>query len=113
MPMPLPLPLPLPLVTDETTIGNISSTTTAANHGIAKERKQVILRLREDLKVGEGTRRKSEHGVGYSRVVRSGVPRGGGGRRNHALTGLSFLFIILGTATQGGANIARYADSEL
>ncbi|KAM3204543.1 hypothetical protein P3L10_027952 [Capsicum annuum] len=44
--------------------------------------------------------------VGYSRVVRSGVPRGGGGRRNHALTGLSFLFIILGTATQGGANIA-------
>lgn len=48
--------------------------------------------------------------VGYSRVVRSGVPRGGGGggRRNHALIGLPFLFIILGTAALGGANVARY-----
>uniref|UniRef100_M1AB43 Heat shock protein DnaJ, N-terminal n=1 Tax=Solanum tuberosum TaxID=4113 RepID=M1AB43_SOLTU len=45
--------------------------------------------------------------VGYSRVVRSGVPRGGGGRRNHALIGLPFLFIILGTAALGGMNVAR------
>jgi len=50
--------------------------------------------------------------VGYSRVVRSGVPRGGGGRRNHALIGLPFLFIILGTAALGGMNVARYVDSE-
>ncbi|XP_016555577.1 uncharacterized protein LOC107855109 isoform X2 [Capsicum annuum] len=55
-----------------------------------------------------GARREGEHGVGYSRVVRRGVPRGGrGGRRNHALIGLPFLFIILGTAALGGTNIAR------
>ncbi|PHT44530.1 hypothetical protein CQW23_13688 [Capsicum baccatum] len=55
-----------------------------------------------------GARREGEHGVGYSRVVRRGVPRGGGGgRRNHALIGLPFLFIILGTAVLGGTNIAR------
>lgn len=48
--------------------------------------------------------------VGYSRVVRSGVPRGGGGRRNNALIGLPFLFIILGTAALGGTNVARYVD---
>ncbi|KAM3376671.1 chaperone protein dnaJ 72 isoform X1 [Capsicum galapagoense] len=55
-----------------------------------------------------GARREGEHGVGYSRVVRGGVPRGGGGgRRNHALIGLPFLFIILGTAALGGTNIAR------
>ncbi|KAG5598276.1 hypothetical protein H5410_029646 [Solanum commersonii] len=55
-----------------------------------------------------GARQEGEHVVGYSRVVRSGVPRGGGGgRRNHALIGLPFLFIILGTAALGGTNVAR------
>lgn len=62
--------------------------------------------------------RKTYHvllSVGYSRVVRSGVPRGGGGggrTRNHALIGLPFLFIILGTAALGGTNVARYVDFE-
>ncbi|XP_009760069.1 uncharacterized protein LOC107827056 isoform X1 [Nicotiana tabacum] len=52
-----------------------------------------------------GTRHEGQHGVGYSRVVRSGVPRGG--RKNHPLIGLPFIFIILGTVTLGGTNIAR------
>lgn len=58
-----------------------------------------------------GARQGGEHVVGYSRVVRSGVPRGGGGgggRRNNALIGLPFLAIILGTAALGGTNVARY-----
>ncbi|XP_059318381.1 uncharacterized protein LOC132068720 isoform X1 [Lycium ferocissimum] len=55
-----------------------------------------------------GARQGQHVGVGYSRVVRSGVPRGGGGgRRNHALIGLPFLCIILGTAALGGTNVAR------
>ncbi|PHT48533.1 hypothetical protein CQW23_12741 [Capsicum baccatum] len=48
-----------------------------------------------------------------SHVVRSEVHRGGRGRRNYALIGLPFLFIILGTAVLEGANIARYVDSKL
>ncbi|PHU18179.1 Peroxidase 14 [Capsicum chinense] len=48
-----------------------------------------------------------------SRVVRSEVHRGGRGRRNYALIGLPFLFIILGTTALEGANIPRYVDSKL
>ncbi|PHT82021.1 hypothetical protein T459_15036 [Capsicum annuum] len=48
-----------------------------------------------------------------SRVVRNEVHRGGRGRRNYALIGLPFLFIILGTTALEGANIARYVDYKL
>lgn len=41
------------------------------------------------------------------RVVRTGVPTASGGRRNHALIGIPFLFIILGTVGLGGFNAAR------
>ncbi|KAL9435451.1 hypothetical protein AB3S75_021679 [Citrus x aurantiifolia] len=41
------------------------------------------------------------------RVVRTGVPMASGGRRNHPLIGIPFLFIILGTVGLGGFNAAR------
>ncbi|KAK4282613.1 hypothetical protein QN277_013969 [Acacia crassicarpa] len=43
----------------------------------------------------------------YSRVVRTGVPRASGGRKNHPLIKVPFILIILGTAALGGLNAAR------
>ncbi|KAL2510448.1 Chaperone DnaJ-domain superfamily protein [Abeliophyllum distichum] len=45
--------------------------------------------------------------VSYSRVVRSGVPRAPGGRRNWALTSVPYLLIVLGAFTLGGSTAAR------
>ncbi|KAJ7973136.1 Chaperone DnaJ domain protein [Quillaja saponaria] len=44
---------------------------------------------------------------GYSRVVRTGVPRTHGGRKHHALIRTPFLLIIMGTVALGGFNAAR------
>ncbi|KAK2970224.1 hypothetical protein RJ640_021660 [Escallonia rubra] len=40
-------------------------------------------------------------------VVRSGVPRAHGGRRNQALIGVPFIFIIMVTVGLGGLNASR------
>ncbi|XP_057439160.1 uncharacterized protein LOC130731000 [Lotus japonicus] len=45
--------------------------------------------------------------VEYSRVVRTGVPRAQGGRKNHAMIKVPFIFLILGTVTLGGFNASR------
>ncbi|XP_022870486.1 chaperone protein DnaJ isoform X2 [Olea europaea var. sylvestris] len=45
--------------------------------------------------------------VSYTRVVRSGVPRSPGGRRNLALTSVPFFLIVLGAFTLGGSTAAR------
>ncbi|KAJ8899005.1 hypothetical protein K2173_008828 [Erythroxylum novogranatense] len=52
--------------------------------------------------VGEG----STSGV-YSRVVRTGVPRGNRGRSNPTFIGIPFLFIILGTVGLGASRATR------
>uniref|UniRef100_A0A5B6YZ53 J domain-containing protein n=1 Tax=Davidia involucrata TaxID=16924 RepID=A0A5B6YZ53_DAVIN len=53
-----------------------------------------------------GAREGSAAGIN-TRVVRTGVSRARGGRRNHALVVVPFLFIILGTVALGGFNAAR------
>ncbi|KAF1869672.1 hypothetical protein Lal_00017247 [Lupinus albus] len=45
--------------------------------------------------------------VGYSRVVRTGVPRTQGGRKHHAMVKVPFILIILGTFALGGLNASR------
>ncbi|KAI8574864.1 hypothetical protein RHMOL_Rhmol01G0386500 [Rhododendron molle] len=40
-------------------------------------------------------------------LVRTGVASVHGGRRNHALIGVPFIFIILGTVALGGLNATR------
>ncbi|CAI9300358.1 unnamed protein product [Lactuca saligna] len=54
-----------------------------------------------------GMRRQVSAAGTYSWVVRTGVPRAHGGRRNHALIGIPFLLIVLGTVTLGGSSGAR------
>ncbi|CAI9785562.1 unnamed protein product [Fraxinus pennsylvanica] len=51
---------------------------------------------------GQGSKTAS-----YSRVVRSGVPRSPGGRRNLALTSVPYFLIVLGAFTLGGSTAAR------
>lgn len=46
----------------------------------------------------------------YSRVVRSGVPRGHGSRGNHTLVRIPFLFIMLGTVGLGGFIALRWVS---
>lgn len=43
----------------------------------------------------------------YWRVVRTGVPRANGGRKNHAMIKVPFLLLILGTVALGGFNASR------
>ncbi|KAF3436602.1 hypothetical protein FNV43_RR23694 [Rhamnella rubrinervis] len=43
----------------------------------------------------------------YARVVKTGVPRAHGGRRNNRLIQVPFLFLIAGTVALGGLNAAR------
>ncbi|XP_017615646.1 uncharacterized protein LOC108460599 isoform X2 [Gossypium arboreum] len=43
----------------------------------------------------------------YSRVVRTGVPKAHGGRRNRGLIQIPFLLIVLGTVGLGGLNATR------
>ncbi|KAH7857280.1 hypothetical protein Vadar_010857 [Vaccinium darrowii] len=45
--------------------------------------------------------------VSNTRVTRSGVASVHGGRRNHALIGVPFMLIILGTVALGGLNATR------
>nr|GMD68855.1 chaperone protein DnaJ isoform X2 [Ipomoea batatas] len=54
-----------------------------------------------------GARVQSSHADSYSYVVRTGVPRTYGGRRNQRLVGFPFLFIIVGTVALAGSNVAR------
>ncbi|KAM7521372.1 hypothetical protein LguiA_011274 [Lonicera macranthoides] len=54
-----------------------------------------------------GVRQDGSTTASYSHVVRSGVPRTRGGRRNQFLIGVPFLFIIMGTVALGGLNVAR------
>nr|GMD72873.1 DnaJ homolog subfamily B member 2 isoform X2 [Ipomoea batatas] len=49
------------------------------------------------------------YGYSYSYVVRTGVPRTYGGRRNQRLVGFPFLFIIVGTVALAGSNVASIA----
>ncbi|KAK3022683.1 hypothetical protein RJ639_047599 [Escallonia herrerae] len=44
---------------------------------------------------------------GSATIVRSGVPRAHGGRRNQTLIGVPFLFIIMVTVGLGGLNASR------
>ncbi|GMI73693.1 hypothetical protein like AT3G62190 [Hibiscus trionum] len=43
----------------------------------------------------------------YSHVVRTGVPKAQGGRKNRALIQIPFLLIVLGTVGLGGLNATR------
>ncbi|MBA0704316.1 hypothetical protein Golax_016582 [Gossypium laxum] len=43
----------------------------------------------------------------YSHVVRTGVPKAHGGRRNRGLIQIPFLLIVLGTVGLGGLNATR------
>ncbi|WRX10705.1 hypothetical protein QQP08_003192 [Theobroma cacao] len=43
----------------------------------------------------------------YSHVVRTGVPKAHGGRRNRAFIQIPFLIIVLGTIGLGGLNGTR------
>ncbi|KVI12476.1 uncharacterized protein LOC112506412 isoform X1 [Cynara cardunculus var. scolymus] len=59
------------------------------------------------LQSGSGVSRQVSASGTNSWVVRSGVPRAHGGRRNHALIGIPFLFIVLGTVALGGSSATR------
>ncbi|KAI3679573.1 hypothetical protein L2E82_51236 [Cichorium intybus] len=54
-----------------------------------------------------GVRREVSASGTYSRVVRTGVPRAYGGSRNHALIGIPFLCVVLGTIALGGSSATR------
>ncbi|EEF47182.1 conserved hypothetical protein [Ricinus communis] len=54
-----------------------------------------------------GGRGEDSTSATYSRVVRTGMPRAHGGRSNHILIRIPFLFIILGTVGLGGLNASR------
>nr|KJB09516.1 hypothetical protein B456_001G147500 [Gossypium raimondii] len=49
----------------------------------------------------------SGRGATYSHVVRTGVPKAHGGRRNRGLIQIPFLLIVLGTVGLGGLNATR------
>ncbi|KAJ9547584.1 hypothetical protein OSB04_020127 [Centaurea solstitialis] len=59
------------------------------------------------LQSASGARRQVSSAGTNSWVVRSGVPKGAHGGRNHALIGIPFLFIVLGTAALGGSIATR------
>ncbi|XP_058740475.1 protein CAJ1 [Vicia villosa] len=54
-----------------------------------------------------GGRGETSTSAEYWRVVRTGVPRASGGRKNHAMIKVPFLFIILGTVALGGFHASR------
>lgn len=51
--------------------------------------------------------RHNSYSAEYWRVVRTGVPRASGGRKNHAMIKVPFLLIILGTVALGGFQASR------
>lgn len=51
--------------------------------------------------------REASTSAEYWRVVRTGVPRANGGRKNHAMIKVPFLLLILGTVALGGFNASR------
>ncbi|KAB2074275.1 hypothetical protein F383_11156 [Gossypium arboreum] len=54
-----------------------------------------------------GSGREGSYSATYSRVVRTGVPKAHGGRRNRGLIQIPFLLIVLGTVGLGGLNATR------
>ncbi|XVF32980.1 hypothetical protein REPUB_Repub17cG0129300 [Reevesia pubescens] len=54
-----------------------------------------------------GTKGEGSVSATYSHVVRTGVPKANGGRRNRALIQIPFLLIVLGTIGLGGLNATR------
>ncbi|XP_022757733.1 uncharacterized protein LOC111304945 [Durio zibethinus] len=54
-----------------------------------------------------GTEGKGSLSAIHSHVVRTGVPKAHGGRRNRALIQIPFLLIVLGTIGLGGLNATR------
>ncbi|XVE73526.1 hypothetical protein DITRI_Ditri11bG0125200 [Diplodiscus trichospermus] len=48
----------------------------------------------------------------YSHVVRRGVPKTHGGRRNRALIQIPFLLIVMGTIGLGGLNATRAYEKQ-
>ncbi|KAI3501269.1 hypothetical protein L1887_29133 [Cichorium endivia] len=54
-----------------------------------------------------GVRREVSASGTYSLVVRTGVPRAHGGSRNHALIGIPFICVVLGTVTLDGSSATR------
>ncbi|KAJ9187938.1 hypothetical protein P3X46_003347 [Hevea brasiliensis] len=54
-----------------------------------------------------GVRGTDSASATYARVVRTGMPKAHGGRSNHVLIRIPFLFIILGTVGLGGLNATR------
>ncbi|KAJ1412518.1 DnaJ domain containing protein [Sesbania bispinosa] len=54
-----------------------------------------------------GGRGKTSSSADYSTVVRTGVPRAHGGRKNHAMIKVPFILLILGTVALGGFNASR------
>ncbi|KAK5818813.1 hypothetical protein PVK06_023759 [Gossypium arboreum] len=59
-----------------------------------------------------GSGREGSYSATYSRVVRTGVPKAHGGRRNRGLIQIPFLLIVLGTVGLGGLNATRGLNSE-
>ncbi|PPR96409.1 hypothetical protein GOBAR_AA24262 [Gossypium barbadense] len=60
----------------------------------------------------DGSGREGSYSATYSRVVRTGVPKAHGGRRNRGLIQIPFLLIVLGTVGLGGLNATRGLNSE-
>ncbi|KAL5561091.1 hypothetical protein UlMin_030838 [Ulmus minor] len=54
-----------------------------------------------------GGRGRETGSATYSRVVKTGVPMAHGGKKNHALVQIPFLFLVLGTVALGGFNATR------
>ncbi|XP_027352630.1 uncharacterized protein LOC113863297 [Abrus precatorius] len=54
-----------------------------------------------------GGRGEASSSVEFSHVVRTGVPRAYGGRKNHAMIKVPFILIIVGTVALGGFNASR------
>ncbi|XP_061366273.1 uncharacterized protein LOC133309509 isoform X1 [Gastrolobium bilobum] len=54
-----------------------------------------------------GGRGEASSSAEYSRVVRTGVPRAHGGRKNSAMIKVPFILITLGTVALGGFNASR------
>ncbi|KAA3458855.1 chaperone protein DnaJ-like isoform X1 [Gossypium australe] len=59
-----------------------------------------------------GSGREGSYSATYSHVVRTGVPKAHGGRRNRGLIQIPFLLIVLGTVGLGGLNATRGLNSE-
>ncbi|XP_019054948.1 PREDICTED: dnaJ homolog subfamily B member 3 isoform X2 [Nelumbo nucifera] len=54
-----------------------------------------------------GTKQELSREATHAQVVRWGVPKVHGGRKNNALVKAPFLFLVLGTVTLGGLIAAR------